>query len=309
MNLTLLIALLSRYRNETHYGLMCIFRDKLSVPAIEALLGMTLQEFLDLVVKEGLLLDQLHKSDFTVQIKDADKFNDKTVVGFTETVSGLMHSGNIKYVEPATRLYNRLKAYGRISRKSYNDELVALRQLLIELKGNYADDVSNLLLGEWVTQLENGIIIFSNLLDQRSQQATQKPEGNLKEFRPIVDASFHKVVNYINATVLVPTTYDFTDIIVYLNTKIAEFNESAHHVVRKDIKHADAEPIATQTFTGKRICPIPRMFDEGKELNFSIDFTVTYRDNIEPGTATLIVHGKSAYKGTRDITFNIARTV
>ncbi|MDR3261023.1 MAG: hypothetical protein LBT78_04225 [Tannerella sp.] len=38
----------------------------------------------------------------------------------------------------------------------------------------------------------------------------------------------------------------------------------------------------------------------------SKDFTVTYRKNIEVGTADLIIHGKGAYKGTKTVTFNIA---
>jgi hypothetical protein len=309
MKKNLLIALLRKYRNGAHYEIMVIFRDLLMIPAIAAVLGTMLQEFIDLVVEEGRLIEQLRKNDFTAMIKEADMEDDKTVVGFTAVVFGLMHSSNIKYVEPAKRVYNRLKAHGKIPRKSYYEELASLTLLLAELKGEYAADIATLLLGEWVTQLENCIFTFSNLLSQRDQQLALKPEGKVYDIREKVDVAYHKIVTFINASNVIPASYDFTDIITLFNIKIAYFNEAASHVVRKDIKHADAEPIATQTFTGKRICPIPRLFDEGKELNFSIDFTVTYSDNIEPGTAHIIVHGKSAYKGKCDITFNIARTV
>lgn len=39
----------------------------------------------------------------------------------------------------------------------------------------------------------------------------------------------------------------------------------------------------------------------------TVDFSVTYRNNVNVGTATLILHGKGAYKGQKIVTFNIAR--
>jgi hypothetical protein len=68
--------------------------------------------------------------------------------------------------------------------------------------------------------------------------------------------------------------------------------------------------IPAQPHTGKPVTPIPDVYytEEGKptiEPVFTKDFTVTYRDNIEAGTATLIIHGKGAYKGTKTVTFNV----
>jgi hypothetical protein len=42
------------------------------------------------------------------------------------------------------------------------------------------------------------------------------------------------------------------------------------------------------------------------KLRFS---AATYKDNVEVGTATLVIHGKGAYKGTKTVTFNIASEI
>jgi hypothetical protein len=40
---------------------------------------------------------------------------------------------------------------------------------------------------------------------------------------------------------------------------------------------------------------------------FSEDFTVAYKNNIEPGTATLLIKGIGKYAGEITTTFNIVR--
>jgi hypothetical protein len=72
------------------------------------------------------------------------------------------------------------------------------------------------------------------------------------------------------------------------------------------------ETIDTQKYTEKAVTPIPRGYyrEEGKptvELVFAKDFSVTYKNNKEVGTAELTLHGKGAYKGQKTVTFNIAR--
>jgi hypothetical protein len=117
----------------------------------------------------------------------------------------------------------------------------------------------------------------------------------------------------INAAALLDAvggTYD--EFIRQINREIEYFVDHSHRHARKDIAHVTAADIPNQLYTGKAITPIPQIFftEEDKpeiELVFAKDFTVTYKDNVKVGTATLIVHGKGAYKGTKTITFNIVR--
>jgi hypothetical protein len=77
-------------------------------------------------------------------------------------------------------------------------------------------------------------------------------------------------------------------------------------------EHTVVEPIATQQYTEKAVTPLPKAYyrEEGKpttELVFAKDFSLTYKNNINVGTAEVTLHGKGAYKGRKTVTFNIAR--
>jgi hypothetical protein len=78
--------------------------------------------------------------------------------------------------------------------------------------------------------------------------------------------------------------------------------------------NTSVDTIPIQIYTGKAITPIPRVFvkkgnDESVELQFSVDFVVTYRNNTEVGEAKIIVHGKGKYTGSYNSTFHIAKEV
>lgn len=73
-----------------------------------------------------------------------------------------------------------------------------------------------------------------------------------------------------------------------------------------DIGSAAIDPIADQKYTGSAIAPTPVVKVNGSTLS-AIDYTVSYKNNINVGTATLVVTGKGNYKGTKEATFKIAQ--
>jgi hypothetical protein len=60
-------------------------------------------------------------------------------------------------------------------------------------------------------------------------------------------------------------------------------------------------------YEGVPVVVLPKVFYEKKELVFSVDYELSYRDNNRPGTASVFVHGKGAYKGKRLMTFTVAK--
>ncbi len=68
-------------------------------------------------------------------------------------------------------------------------------------------------------------------------------------------------------------------------------------------------------YTGSEIKPkVTAVYDlhsDGVDtitLKEGTDYTLSYRDNVEPGTATVIVTGKGNYNGTKELTFTIKQT-
>lgn len=60
-----------------------------------------------------------------------------------------------------------------------------------------------------------------------------------------------------------------------------------------------------KVYTGSAIKPVPAVKVGGRTLKNGTDFTVSYKNNTEPGTATLIVNGKGNYSGSVSKTFKI----
>lgn len=60
-----------------------------------------------------------------------------------------------------------------------------------------------------------------------------------------------------------------------------------------------------KVYTGSAIKPAPAVKAGGRTLKNGTDFTVSYKNNTEPGTATLIVNGKGNYSGSVSKTFKI----
>ena len=65
--------------------------------------------------------------------------------------------------------------------------------------------------------------------------------------------------------------------------------------------------VANATYTGKKQKPVPAVSVDGVALAKGTDFTVSYKNNVNAGKATLVVKGKGAYTGSKTVTFEIAK--
>ena len=123
----------------------------------------------------------------------------------------------------------------------------------------------------------------------------------------------------MEARIILGEASDYTDFVDEQNILIKHYNNLVREHygrlhARTDIAPAIISPIEAQKYTGKPVFVIPelrlrRLSDDGKEifldLIFSVDFTLTYRNNINRGTATLLATGIGKYKGELTTTFNI----
>jgi hypothetical protein len=121
------------------------------------------------------------------------------------------------------------------------------------------------------------------------------------------------MLNRLGAALLVAgDTPGLATFVVELNLIVEHYNRLCRHV-RKDIGASGrlmVDPIAVQPYTGRPVTVIPRVYycDEDKpavELALGADFSVTYRNNTNDGSAQVIIHGRGAYKGRQAVSFNI----
>ena len=64
--------------------------------------------------------------------------------------------------------------------------------------------------------------------------------------------------------------------------------------------------VSSQTYTGNGISPLPTITYNNKTLKKDTDYTLSYSDNINVGTATITITGKGNFAGTTSKTFSIS---
>ncbi len=87
----------------------------------------------------------------------------------------------------------------------------------------------------------------------------------------------------------------------YSGTKTATFIIEA-----KNIQGCTTTEVEDRTYTGDAYTPTITVTDGNKVLTSGVDYTVTYTNNTEPGTASILIQGMSNnYSGTKVVTFKI----
>jgi hypothetical protein len=303
-------------RNEAHYEFLWIFNHLVEeFSGVKTLIAVLYQTCLQLLATEKKLLDAGRASALTQQLADADNRMDRAIAGIKASIHAARYSPNAAIVEAARVLQIRLNEFGNIRGKAYEEEVAAVQILLEDLKTTYAQQVSRVGLQTWVAELTAAEAAFTELYLQRGDETAARPQERMVDVRREIEQVYHSLVTVIEGASLTDTEGVYGSFIAKLNVQVDYFNDHNHHHARKDIGAGEScvvEPIATQPYTEKAVTPIPKAYyrEEGKptvELVFAKDFSVTYRNNIDVGTASLILHGKGVYRGQKTVTFNIAR--
>jgi len=302
---------LSHQHNEEHFKFLTLFCNLLNLyPVVLTLLALLYDPFVALLAQEGTLVDALKTSSLTERLANLDRLIDRLLTGINNVVQSGLHHFDPDKVAAANRVYLRMKAFGNIKSKSYEGESAALGILIASLRTQYAADITLLGLDDWLDQLEAAHLAFDVAFNERNTEWSDRPEAKLKDVRRQIDAIYHQMVDRINAASLLDIVGNYIELVSRLNKEIEYFNNHPPHPAKKSISLVTVAEIPTQWFTGNPIIYIPKVFytEEGKptvELFFDRDFTATYKNNTKVGTATLTIHGKGAYTGTKAITFNI----
>jgi hypothetical protein len=74
------------------------------------------------------------------------------------------------------------------------------------------------------------------------------------------------------------------------------------------LTHVVAKAISDQKWTGKAVTPKPTVTYGYYNLREGTDYTLSYKDNVNSGTARVIITGKGAYYGTKTLSFAIRKS-
>lgn len=109
-------------------------------------------------------------------------------------------------------------------------------------------------------------------------------------------------VTCVNNTSIGVATATVTGINNYSGTIVRDFR------ILGNMNMATVAPIPTQQYTGSAVTPEPMVSMGGMALVKGVHYTVEYRNNVDRGTASIILTGIGEWlSGTKTVTFDIAR--
>ena len=222
-------------------------------------------------------------------------------------------------IKPEVRVYdsNRLLKAGQDYNISYKNNIKANDALkestapavIIKGKGNYAG-----------TEKETFKILSLDLSDTSiiAEDMTVVYNKKIQKKVPVVTYNGKKLTNNKEFTVSYPNkgtdAYKAAGTYNILLTAKQGGNFTGARTVRFTITNntlisgAVVRKISNQTYTGKAIEPKLEVTMKKVPLIKNVDYTVTYINNIESGTATAILTGIGKYAGTKKVTFKINGT-
>jgi hypothetical protein len=299
----------SYLRNEAHYQFLLLVKKLFeSHASVANLVAALLSQLYALIVVEGKLVDAVRASEYTKQLEEIDHRLDRAIAGLVLAIDAALHHPDPNFVKAAERIQLLLKAFrDRIEQRAYEEESGAVKLLVADLQSTYAPQVSTLGLGVWVTEIAAAQAAFEQVFLLRSAEYVARPKENLKDIRRELEGIYRQITERIDAYTVMNGTSVTGEFISKLNDEITYFNEhNYHHHHPKDINLATVATIPDQLWDGRPVTPLPVVTDEdGRELVFARDYDLTYLKNDCPGNAFVTLHGKSAWKSKKTVSFTI----
>jgi len=140
----------------------------------------------------------------------------------------------------------------------------------------------------------------SDITNQSYTGSAITPSVTVKDGDTILEKDTDYTVSYSNNLNVGTATVTITGIGNYSGTKEVTFT-----IISKSLANATVSSITNQTYTGSVITPSVTVTDGSKTLVKDTDYTVSYSNNVNAGTATVTITGKGNYSGTKEVTFTI----
>ena len=147
---------------------------------------------------------------------------------------------------------------------------------------------------------DKGEISVEPIADQTYTGSALTPKVVVKAGSKVLTQNVDYTVLYSNNVNVGTASVKITGKGSYKGSHTANFK-----IVACSIAQATCSRIADQTYSGKAIEPTFTVTYKNRTLRTGTDYTVSFKDNVKIGTATVIITGKGNFEGTKEITFKI----
>jgi hypothetical protein len=251
-------------------------------------------------------------SQLTVQIRDFDERRDADFAEIMRTTSTAAKSSVPANAAAGKALAIFLRPYRGITKKPIMTQTESFKFL----QGRYNADptitsaASVLQISGVFTSLFQANEQVFTLWNTRANEDAAKAGPSPSSLRSSLDKSYDGFCDIVIRTLTLQPSQALANLFSEMNEIRVKYSRLLSS--RLTGNNTSVEAIPAQPYTGSPVTPIPRVFfstegEQAVELQFSVDFFVTYRNNTAVGEAKVLVHGKGKYCGSHTSTFHIER--
>ncbi|MDR1221328.1 MAG: DUF6261 family protein [Tannerella sp.] len=279
-----------------------------------------LTRYREAAARESDAFGRGRRSEYTEKKAEVDRQRDGAYRGICSLVRAQLKHVDSTVRAAAHRVDLLLKNYSDLSHADYSAGTAAIDNLLERLHGDeYLVDVETLGLHTWLGELEALNLRFKILAKDTARETAARPKGSAWRSRGASDDALYRIIDRIEAKVILDGTEPFAAFAREYSVLVKKYNTLVHEHygrlhARIDIAAAVLAPLSPQPYTGTPVTLIPEVALHGTatdgtltltQLFFPDDFTLEFRNNRQPGTATLIIRGAGRYCGQLVTTFPI----
>jgi hypothetical protein len=271
------------------------------------------------IKQENNIFMWVRSSRYTEKKAEIDRQRNETYSGVTTIVRTYLKHFDPLVHKAAFHVNNLLKNYGKLHLQNYGTKTVHIDHILAYLQSvDYINAVHQLGIMSWLGHLEDLNTQFKQYEKNVFTEKLEKPIVSAKSSRRQTDVAMRNITNRIESLATLNGNDDYlsfareyNESVNYFNTLIHEHYGRLH--ARIDMSDANIDSIPSMTYTGMPIFVIPTVklrkttddITEIIQLVFTQDFLVSFKNNVRPGTAIVIIKGIGKYKGKIQTTFNI----
>ena len=272
------------------------------------------------IEQEDGIYKYLRGSEYTEKKRKTDQTRDRVLTDITIQIRAMERNLDPAVSESAKRVLRLINNYRNIEHVDYDAETAGIDSILEHLATpEYSGDVQRLNMQVSFDELDRLNTLFKTYAVDVELEQGKKPDISSKTARKETDEALKKLTSRLTAIITIDGPEDAQPLLVAYNVHANHYNTlwKEHYGrthAKTDITDAVISGIDSEySYTGDTINVIPAVAvsktRNGKttlvKLVFSKDFTVSYRNNIEPGTATLFIDGIGKFTGRITTTFTI----
>jgi len=217
----------AKLRNEEHYQFHIEF-DKLVENALDKDILTKSHEYIayySLLIDEGIALDLLKRSVHSSEIAEADEDRDAVFHAINENVKATLYDFNPHKKQAAGRLEMAISEYFTHANMAFDEETLAINNLLQDININYQNEIAALGLADLIKLLRIKNNYFNSLSNDFVIETSRRTLFRMKEVRQSIDLAYANIIHRVNVMIFVNGIDYFTFFIKQLNLLIKAYRE------------------------------------------------------------------------------------